>query len=155
MKKQPVVYNIGSYEIEYSRTYPVVNGKTITSKEGVVKFFCQLLKDVGYHFDPIERPTPSILINWRDLDGAFLRRWLKKCFTQLTQCPLDIIKLSILDIDGFCIVDNVTRCNYQLVHMKLTAVDYSNEITCTIGNVSAIVSRFMTSNYVNKQVVIN
>lgn len=155
MKKKPEIFSIGTYEIEYSRTYPIVNGKTIVGKEAVVKFFCQVLKEIGYIFDPFQRPTPSILVNWRDVDGGFLRRWIKKCFNQITLSPIKVIRLSVLDIDGFCMKDNSTNINYQLVHVLLTAHEYRNEITCTIGNVSAIVSRFMASNYVNKQVLIN
>lgn len=155
MRKKLEIFTIGTYEIEYSRTYPIVNGKTIVGKESVVKFFCQVLKEIGYVFDPFQRPTPSILVNWRDVDGGFLRRWIKKCFNQITLSPIEVIRLSVLDIDGFCMKDNSTNINYQLVHVLLTAHEYRNEITCTIGNVSAIVSRFMSSNYVNKQVLIN
>ena len=63
-------------EISYSSNQKllVMDGKCIRSNFGYTELIYHLLKINNYTFDPIKRPVPAALVNWRDVERGYLVR---------------------------------------------------------------------------------
>lgn len=146
---------VGTHTIDFSKTFPIFDGKTIAKKDSMVRMFRYVLNEIGYSFEPFARPVPPMLLNWQIIDKTCLRRWIIKCLRQLSSIPTAIIRMSYLDIDGFCFYDKTSGKTHKLVHCIFIADGYRYETTTTINLVSGIVCRFMQSNFQNKQILIN
>lgn len=148
------IYNIANHTIDFRNTYPKVDGVLLGKKELLVNFFFKLLHEVGYSFEPVLRPLPAMLMNWRNIDYRYMRKWIVLCLKQLVVTPPEIFPYCVLDLDGFSLYDKRTERYFRLVHLKLSADNYSYDATVSFDNVASIVNRFMCSEYTNKICVI-
>lgn len=147
-------YHILGHVYDFSNTYPKFDGKTIAKKERLVAMFKYLLEQIGYRFEPITRPMPAILMNWQFIDRKFLCNWMNTCCQQLVTIPAELIRLSYLDIDGFCLRYKNGHSS-RIVSLRLTADGYDYQTTTTIELSTKIVQRFMSVNFKNKIIIIN
>lgn len=59
----------------------VMDGRCIRSNYAHVELIYHLLKINGYTFDPIKRPVPAALVNWRDVNRVYLIRLAWNVYT--------------------------------------------------------------------------
>lgn len=144
------IYYIADHTIDFTNNYAKVDGVLLGKKELLVNFFMSLLTEVGYSFEPVVRPLPAILRNWRSIDYRYIRKWIILCLKQLVVTPKELYLYCVLDLDGFSLYDKRSEKFYRLVHIKLSADGYKYDATVTFDNVASIINRFFASDMSNK-----
>lgn len=148
------IYNIGLHQIDFTQAFPLFDGKCLKKKDEWLRMLKWCLKECGYTFDFISRPVPPIMINWLYMDRKYLRKFLIRVLEQLDSIDSGILRLLILDIDGFCL-RAPNGSSHKVVRLILTADGYRQELVTTVCLASKVCERFMNTAYKNKQILIN
>ena len=97
----------------------VMDGRCIRSNYAYCELIYHLLKINGYTFDPVKRPVPAALINWRDINRSYLIRlaWNVYSYFLWHDSAFDLI----LTGDGFSKSIKESRC--YIVHQSASNLE--------------------------------
>lgn len=137
----------------FGGTYPHINGLVVKSNEALHQAICELLVDIRYRFDPIKRPVPAILYNYRDVRTKCLVDLLRTTVMQLEL--LDSVENLVFTNKGFQLVTPVLSHPERLVRVKFTSNEFKCERLVPLCNVTSVVDNLFSREYTNKCLIIN
>lgn len=149
------LFSINGHTYDFTNCHPKLDGVLIAKKDDMIKMFYQLLQDVGYTFDPALRPVPAMLLNAKSVHFKYLRKWMFLCISQIVVTPPELLKMSVLDLDGFSLKDQRTSQMFRLVRLDLQSDEYNRSCTVSFDNLASIINRFMANEaFHNKKCIV-